>query len=75
MLTGSAIERRRPLSLTVDGKTVAEGRIDKTVTVYFSTDDTIDVGEDWRTPKSDPYETPFAFTGKIKKVTVDATAP
>ena len=62
-------------TLTVNGKTVAEGRIDKTVPVYFSTDDTFDVGEDWGTPMSDDYEPPFAFTGKIKKVTVHAKSP
>ena len=43
--------------------------------VYFSTDDTFDVGEDWGTPMSDIYEPPFTFTGKIKKVTVHAKAP
>ena len=62
-------------TLTVNGKTVAEGRIEKTVPVYFSTDDTFDVGEDWGTPMSDAYEPPFAFTGKIKKVTVHAKSP
>jgi hypothetical protein len=31
---------------------VAEGRIEKTVPVYFSTDDTFDIGEDWGTPVS-----------------------
>jgi hypothetical protein len=45
------------------------------VPVYFSTDDTFDVGEDWGTPTSDIYERPFTFSGKIKKVTVHAKAP
>ncbi|MGH9282602.1 MAG: arylsulfatase, partial [Acidimicrobiales bacterium] len=62
-------------TLTVNDKTVAEGRIDKTVPVYFSTDDTFDVGEDWGTPMSDTYEPPFAFTGTLKKVTVHAKSP
>ena len=53
-----------------------DGRFDPTtVPVYFSTDDTFDVGEDWGTPMSDAYDTPFAFTGKIKKVTVQAKTP
>ena len=51
------------------------GRIDKTVPVYFSTDDTFDVGEDWGTPMSDAYEPPFTFTCKIRKVTVQAKSP
>ena len=37
-------------TLSVNGKKVAEGRIEKTVPVVFSTDDTFDVGEDWGTP-------------------------
>lgn len=59
-------------TLTVNGKKVGEGRIDKTVPVYFSTDDTFDVGEDWGTPVSATYMPPFRFTGTLKKVTVEA---
>jgi arylsulfatase len=62
-------------TLRVNDRTVGEGRIDKTVPVYFSTDDTFDVGEDWGTPISDTYEPPFTFTGKIKKATVQAKSP
>jgi hypothetical protein len=51
---------------------VGEGRIDKTVPVYFSTDDTFDVGEDWGTPVSATYKPPFRFTGTLKKVTLEA---
>ena len=51
-------------------KTVAEGRLEKTVPIHFSTDDTFDVGEDWGTPVSSTYTPPFTFTGTQKKVTV-----
>jgi hypothetical protein len=34
-------------TLSVNGSKVAEGRVDKTVPVVFSTDDTFDVGADW----------------------------
>jgi len=68
-------------TLRVNGKTVGEGRVDRTVPVYFSTDDTLDVGEDWGTPLSEAYAPPFVFTGKvkvftgkIKKVTVQGKA-
>ena len=71
-MTAAAPARAAPEPCRSTVKTVAEGRIDKTVPVYFSTDDTFDVGEDWGTPMSDSYDTPFAFTGKIKKVTVQA---
>jgi hypothetical protein len=60
-------------TLSVNGKKVGEGRIAKTVPVYFSTDDTFDVGEDWGTPVSPTYKPPFKFTGTLKKVTVEAS--
>lgn len=59
-------------TLSVNDKKAAEGRIEKTVPVYFSTDDTFDVGEDWGTPVSPAYQPPFRFTGTLKKVTVQA---
>jgi hypothetical protein len=43
-----------------------------TVLVYFSTDDTFDVGEDWGTPVSPAYQPPFPFIGTLKKVTLRA---
>jgi hypothetical protein len=57
-------------TLSVNEKTVAEGRLEKTVPIHFSTDDTFDVGEDWGTPVSSTYTPPFTFTGTLKKVTV-----
>jgi hypothetical protein len=59
-------------TLTVNDQKVAEGRIEKTVPVHFSNDDTFDMGEDWGTPISAAYQTPFRFTGTLKKVTLQA---
>ena len=53
-------------TLSVNGRKVGEGRIEKTVPVVFSTDDTFDVGEDWGTPISPTYEPPFRFTGTLE---------
>jgi arylsulfatase len=58
-------------TLSINGKKMGSGRIAKTVPIYFSTDDTFDVGEDWGTPVSPMYKTPFKFTGVLKKVTVE----
>ena len=58
-------------TLSVNGKKVGEGRIEKTVPVQFSTDDTFDVGEDWGTPVSPTYKPPLKFTGTLKQVTVE----
>lgn len=59
-------------TLSINGRQVAEGRIEKTVPIYFSTDDTFDVGEDWGTALSSAYEPPFRFTGTLKDITITA---
>ncbi len=53
-------------TLGVDGKKVAEGRIERTISIRFSADDTFDVGEDTGTSVVDDYDEkmPFKFTGK-----------
>ncbi|HZI26761.1 MAG TPA: hypothetical protein VFD64_01325 [Gemmatimonadaceae bacterium] len=58
-------------TLSINGKKVGEGRLEQTVPVMFSTDDTFDVGEDWGTPVSPDYELPAKFTGDLKKVTIE----
>lgn len=58
-------------TVTVDGEDVAKGRIDQTQGLCFSADEGADVGCDLATPASTEYECPFAFNGKIAKITVD----
>jgi arylsulfatase len=58
-------------TLSVDGKAVAKGRVEKTVPIRISLDEGLDVGEDTGTPVSLSYDVPFRFTGKIEKVTVE----
>jgi len=56
-------------TLSVDGKHVAKGRIDKTLPFRFSLDESFDVGEDTGTPVIDEYEAkPFQFNGTLRKV-------
>jgi hypothetical protein len=58
--------------LFVDGKRVAEGRIDHTVAVRFTMSvETFDIGEDTGAPVCTKYEVPFRFTGGIESVTID----
>ena len=57
--------------LSVDGKKVAEDRIEKTIPFRFSLDETLDVGEDTGTPLSGDYNVPFKFNGGIESVTVE----
>lgn len=59
------------LELLVDGKSVATDRIEKTIPIRVSLDETLDIGEDTGTPVSEDYKTPFKFTGELEKVTVE----
>jgi hypothetical protein len=57
----------------VDGKTVAETGIDRTVPYVYSIDETLDIGEDRGTPIIEDYadRTPFKFNGRIDDVTIE----
>ena len=58
--------------ILVNGKKVAEGKIEHTQANLFSADEGVDVGEDGETAVSDDYKVGNdAFTGKIGKVTVE----
>ena len=62
-------------TLYVNGKSVAEGRVEKTQPNIFSADETADVGIDNQTPVAEGIgigaET--RFTGKINKVTLEVS--
>ena len=57
----------------MDGKKVAESRIEKTSPLgKFTLDESFDVGEDTGTPVIDDYDAkmPFKFAGTIEKVEI-----
>ena len=61
-------------TLSVNGKSVAEGRIEKTQPLIFSADETADVGLDNQTPVAEDIgigRNETRFTGKIHKITLD----
>ena len=68
---GGGIGKGGMATLTVDGKEVAKGRVEKTVPIRISLDEGLDVGEDTGTPVSLDYDVPFKFTGEIEHVTID----
>jgi arylsulfatase len=68
---GGGIGKGGVATLSVDGKEVAKGRIEKTVPIRISLDEGLDVGEDTGTPVNLNYDVPFKFTGKIEKATID----
>jgi arylsulfatase A-like enzyme len=59
-------------TIFIDGKQVAQGRIDHTQAMIFSADEGADLGMDGGTPVTDDYkDRDNQFTGKIHKVTVE----
>jgi arylsulfatase len=68
---GGGIGKGGTVTLVVDGREVATGRVDRTVPIRVSLDEGLDVGEDTGTPVNLSYDVPFKFTGKISKVTID----
>ena len=58
--------------LTVNGQEAARLTLPRTTPFTFAWDETFDVGMDTGTPVDDrDYQVPFAFTGRIGKITVD----
>ncbi|HEY9378889.1 MAG TPA: hypothetical protein VIQ02_17575, partial [Jiangellaceae bacterium] len=62
-------------TLFVDGEKVGDGRVDATVPMLFSADETTDVGSDTATPVSDDYgPKDSVFTGRVRWVQLDIDA-
>lgn len=57
--------------LLINGKTVAQGRLEHTVPLIFSAYACMDIGRDNEKPVSWTYKSPFVFTGEIKTVKFD----
>ena len=59
------------ITLSVNGKTVAEGKLKRTAPYSLSIGEGLDIGEDVGSAVDFTYKLPFKFTGKIEKVTVE----
>ena len=68
---GGGMGKGGKITMSADGKTIAEGRLERTVPIQFSLGEGLDIGMDIGSPIDFTYELPFAFTGKIEKVTID----
>jgi len=68
---GGGIGKGGLLTLTVDGKEVADGKLARTIPFRVSADETFDIGEDTGTPVSEDYHVPFKFNGTLNKVVID----
>jgi arylsulfatase len=58
-------------TLTLNGKKIGEGRIEKTNSNTFGIDESADVGVDENTPVFPGYAKREKFSGKIASVTVE----
>ncbi|MEK6405617.1 MAG: arylsulfatase [Acidobacteriota bacterium] len=58
-------------ALFINDKRVGEGKIARLVPVTFGLSEGLTVGRDPSTPVTESYQSPFEFTGKIKKVVME----
>jgi arylsulfatase A-like enzyme len=62
--------------LKVDGKEAATQKMEHTLPFILAWDESLDIGSDTGTPVDDKdYQVPFAFTGKINKITLTIDRP
>ena len=69
---GGGLGKGGDAKLYVDGEEVGYGRVENTVPMLFSADETTDVGSDTATPVSDDYgPRDSEFTGNVQWVQID----
>jgi len=69
---GGGLAKGGTVTLYVDGDEVGEGRVEGTIPMVFSADETMDVGRDTASPVSDDYSgEQSVFTGEVKWVQID----
>jgi arylsulfatase len=72
----SGIGRSGTGVLKVDGKEVANQKMERTLPLILQWDENFDVGADTGTPVNDvDYQVPFKFTGKLTKLTLSIDWP
>ena len=69
---GGGLGKGGDVALFVDGEQVGSGRVEATVPMIFSADETTDLGEDTGTSVSDDYAPgASSFNGRVKWVQID----
>src|SRR5436190_15375051 len=70
---GGGLAKGGAVSLYIDGEKVGEGRVEATVPMIYSADETCDVGYDAGTPVSEDYTSSASrFNGSVRWVQLDA---
>ena len=68
---GGGMGKGGKVTLTVDGTTVASGRLERTIPIQFSIGEGLDIGLDTGSAVDWNYTLPFRFTGTIDHVDVE----
>ena len=69
---GGGLGKGGDVTLYVDGAQVGQGRLEATIPLIFSADETADVGRDTASPVSDDYAgASSVFTGRVNWVQLD----
>ena len=69
---GGGLGKGGTVTLSIDGRRVGEGRVEATVPMLFSLDETADIGRDTASPVSDDYTGPGSvFEGSVAWVRLD----
>lgn len=68
---GGGMGKGGAVTVTANGKTIAEGHMEKSIPIQMSLSEGLDIGVDNGSTVDFTYKPPFAFTGKIEKVTVE----
>jgi len=68
---GGGLGKGGKITMTANGKKIAEGRLEKSIPVQFSLGEGLDIGLDVGSAVDFSYKLPFAFTGTVEKVTVE----
>ena len=61
--------------MSANGRTIVEGRLEKTIPIQFSLGEGLDIGMDVGSAVDFTYTLPFAFTGRIEQVMIELAAP
>jgi arylsulfatase A-like enzyme len=67
---GGGLAKGGTVTLFINDKKVAEGRVEKTILGRYSADETFDVGMDTGSPVSETYNSPNPYAGTLRKVEV-----
>ncbi len=68
---GGGLAKGGDVTLYLDGNKIGEGRVEHTVPMAFSGDETLDLGRDSGTPVSDDHGADNGFTGRVRWVQID----